>query len=309
MKNGSVHVLADWEPGFIRSWKEWLELWENTEQVELRHSLLHFGLDVPECDDWPGRLMFYLDVADGHDSELSLRSKIDRVHHFGSYQTSLGSFEGASHVRRQLALKAFQGLCVHLFTNKNATWDTFLAQQNSLDKVMWFLRMNEYGSLLNRPHEPRQREIFDAFVLQFCRYVWKGSGLLEIHGREAGERIKEMFVKSRPRLVLILCGLRKEDALLNTEEFPLDAPALWALRTFVWGKELHLPDHKQGGSSRTIRVPDSLDEAIFGGSQAARVLQILLTVVRERRRHKMMVEATRTLRDAERAIETLKRLV
>lgn len=119
----TTHPLLQGEMTHIQSWREWRELWDKNPCVEMRHSLLHFGLRVPlgiHCGEETGwtrvnelyseRVLFYLMLADGWCGDTSQFScEPQRPHYLNDsgFETGLGVLKGDGTLRQRLAQKAF----------------------------------------------------------------------------------------------------------------------------------------------------------------------------------------------------------
>lgn len=124
----STHPLKQNKITHLQNWKQWMEIWNNNPCLEVRHSLLHFGLEMPlgqlhsKETDWKTtnetyseRILFYLSVADGwhlDPQSFALELPERRSYRGGDprFDTSLGVLEGNGVLGQRLAQKAFVAL-------------------------------------------------------------------------------------------------------------------------------------------------------------------------------------------------------
>jgi hypothetical protein len=133
-------LLVGEKTHFFESWEEWLECWDTRREIELRHSLLHFGLrtlgrglrwvysggesGLIPTENSEERVLFYLRIADGwlKNGNFAYRRKGEEqpLYPLNSptlpYTTGLGTLEGAGELERRLAEKAFAVLFGELTT-------------------------------------------------------------------------------------------------------------------------------------------------------------------------------------------------
>src|ERR1051326_4348006 len=124
-----MHPLEGRKLASISSWKEWKQLWEQATHKETLLGLLHVGLHIPSWvrDEIIDRLLFYLDIADGHNDGQP--------------------FEVVSQ-------KAFVMLCKEVFSDDQRKehavpgvtyeprWSRLIFHPGVLEKFLRFLRLN-----------------------------------------------------------------------------------------------------------------------------------------------------------------------
>lgn len=123
----STHPLKQSELTYLQNWKQWLEIWNANPCLEVRHSVLHFGLETPlgqlygEETGWrpvdetySERILFYLSAADGWNEGpegFALEPPDGRFHsNRPRFNTSLGLLKGDGALGQRLAQKAFAAL-------------------------------------------------------------------------------------------------------------------------------------------------------------------------------------------------------
>lgn len=310
-----VHPLMEKEISFIKSWREWKELWGKTTQADILHSLLHFGfaVQVDDKEEWIDRILLYLNIADDHESYGFVKGPIqeDRIHQ----QILVGGekIESFSQLRLVLSHKAFQMLCQNFLKDTKderyehvPSWVATIADLRVLEKILWFFRLDNAGSFINLKlyrSENHHSAIAKEFIQKLCEFTWtcENSGLW---GREGiCEETKEILRKNRPNIITLLCGLDRLDILLDIKRYTLDQCCWQRLEELALGFELYLPRHDSWMDE--TRKPRTLEEACYGGSQAAQVLLTLRVKQAEKERFDKIRELNKQRRTAE---EELKKL-
>lgn len=306
----SVHPLVAKEDlTYFRRWEEWKKLWDEEKRVELLHSLLHFGFNVETTGDQHlERICLYLEVADGHCRPWG---RLEKDGEEGlSVETALGRFSRPRDLRGAIAKKAFQILCQNLFRDTDDSYDDCprwyqpLTTPRVLPKLLWFFRLDErQNRLLNLiPSEAdsdNHTRVAYNFLLDFCSFTWEPRR----HEHPTNPPRDESFNRLkavRPQLIAILCALGRLDLLLR-KGWEFDEADLLKLRKLAMSEELWLPVFPSMGH----RLPQTLEESVFGGSQAARVLLLLENNRREEERLAKMMELERQRRAAERELQRL----
>lgn len=297
--------LLDWaEVQHIADWKHWRELWDSTFLTEFRHSLLHFGFEVPANTQKERleRICFYLATADNHAESKNLETPVEKQSGipirsaFNNYRTTLGYVcHPPSELRQKIARKAFEVLCLNFFRdqrNPNAcdlrqpAWTEDVFQGEVFSALLWFLRTDEYGSLINADwrHNDNHLKTFRDFALKFCKVAW------------------EYRDTARPQLVQILVALDKIEVLLIENDYPMNKPDLLMLKKLAMSRSLHIPN---GHGESDYRKPKYLVEAVAGQSPIARVFDTLLSIHWVRRRSRRAFEIARKKRELEEQLARL----
>lgn len=279
------HPLNQWKPRVLYSWKEWTDEWKKAELLEFRLSLLHHGFDLQNLsgEDWLSRIMFYLDVADGHNSSC-----------LNFLDFSLNSSERSQYMtaRGKTSRKAFQSLCLNFFKDKNSlpSWTQVVKNLPDLmNKILWFLRPEE-GILKNIPEtDDNYSRIAYAFATAFCKLIWESSF------PPSWDRNPQLE-SARPQIIQILCTMGEADYFHKTaNKYPMDIKSLFTLKQFV-------NDEVFVWRGETVK-PSSLEEAMFYGSSAAKALHILISIKKEEKRLRRIAQAERERLVAERRLK------
>lgn len=308
----TLHPLAAEGVVPIPSWDNWLRLWEETNIAEFRHSLLHFGFNIETGggDAWYDRILFYLKYADGFgdsgwDSQFKFEERPAHVPHFSSFGERLSIID----VRKQVARKAFDMLCEHLFKDTREdrmrlpSWFEAMSNPKVFEAVLHFFRPDERGGLRNFPNgdRDRKREIVQKFLTDLVTLGWKGINFNHRVPKEVTDRL----TAARPRFVEILCGMGRPDHLLEmTSGFhrvePLDGTSLRKLYEIAMDQDVAIP------YENADRKPKTIEEAAASGSKAAMVYLILKSREKEFIRLRMIRELEDERAKLEKQIEQVK---
>jgi hypothetical protein len=292
-----THILLQRELERDLDWERWKKRWNEVKTPEELIGLLHCGFSVSA--QYPAgyvdRVCFYLNVADGYsESESFFLSPSERERGLVSDR-----LERAFKKRQAVAMKAWTMLCDHFFKKsedrERTTWPNLVIEKPIFEKLLWFFGpLEEIGGRDNFP--PRSSEKHDdltalVFLFEFVRFAWEFV-CRDRHSGERDEKIREMFRAERPRLVRILECIGELDFLLRRED--IDESVLgklkeMALRKYLWFDKKY----------RTI------PEAIYEGSEAARVYLLLRVKQGEEKRRERFKEAERTARAANQVLTRL----
>lgn len=311
-----LHPLRAKELRLIPSWSEWKKLWEAEVHPERLIGLLHIGFDVPlktyasEQTYASERILFYLSIADGHTSDIGSWEEQNRELGF----TSLGRNLTWAEIRQRVAQKAFQELCRHLFKNterpdQTPSWFRELTEDSChiLDAVLDFFleRDLESGPLKMRlrnllQHEKsHEHEIAASFLEELC--IFAGSYPQPFRERDA--EIEKNLRQRRPQFVRILVGLNKFALLRWESPEDLDDACYKMLKRLALGTELYLPTEPSW--EKHLRLPNTLEEALTGGSGAAKILLLHGIRLKEHKRFAQLGKLASQQQAAARAIERL----
>lgn len=296
---------------YIRDWEEWLECWKNETRLGALHSLLYNALDAgsESGNEDHRRILFLLEVADGHDRSRDLQTEDEGHEHCARILTEVGwAHSGSGGLRALVAQKAMQVLCLRFFrplekypgsrTTKHVWIEMMLRHPELFDKLIWFLRREEKGSgFYNEPCDPGNiKSIFRDFARDFCHFVWLHPGLYDYRGFEH-EAARERLEKTRPQIVGILATLGALDNLLNWKDSD-DPVILGELEKLVFSRELYLPSISEPNREE-LRIPQDLDEAVMGHSAAAEVLKLLKTASQVKDHFRRVAELRRQATEAQ----------
>lgn len=275
-----ANPLKNYTPKTVESWKEWLETWDATELAELRHHLLHIGLDLIHRDELEA-IPFYLRVADGH------------LHHgISSGSGDYGEYywpgdhrpKSAPEIRGLLASKAFTVLVNRFFgtrsnehRNNVPHWAGTIFLGEILEDVVWFLRceprhvvLEDWGprnftTALTRPENERATEAMTSFIIYLARLAFNRRFFDEtivqtFVSPDRHEEVRERLVAVRPQLIEPLAYIDQLNLLVERGVEIDDA----------WLAQLA----KIAGVNETTSVADS----VMRHNTAAMVLQNVNTI-------------------------------
>jgi hypothetical protein len=262
------------------TWRSWKKRWESETRREVLLGLLHCGLDIPlemrdresGIDEWNERISFYCDVADGHllDADTEGTPKDPK--------------------NRQLAKKAFTVLVNKFLVDRSKhhedpSWARDFAFPGILTKIVWFFRPEEpykegSGKLYNLA---RRWNTKDHAIDTASAFV---ASLLDLSFKKDWTLDKEELAILRPRLIRIAAcfgvdGLKvlfKSSALGLTNAAPpirsLSDECVEELRKIALEQHQWLPVVNDSRVfTDTLRAPNTIEEAIWGGSFAAVALK------------------------------------
>jgi len=282
------------------TWGEWKSRWDTETHMKILLGLLHCGFDMT-VETWEQlleRVSLYFDVADGH------------------LEGQFGEARGI-HSERLLAKKAFSMLATKVFTtnesneHKRPDWTFHLCQPGMLRKLVWFFRPDE-------PIEEGCCKLTNLWRNRFggrdhaidTTVAFLGS-LLEFSFRETWTTDPQELIDMRPQLIRIAAcfGIEGLRFLANydrrgvfAEASPLrslDESCIEALREVAFGKQQWLPIVREGTRfTHGPRKPRSIEEAIWGGSFAAILLQSALTMQAETQRFAALEAGAKELQKA-----------
>jgi len=305
------------------TWTQFMERWESERCVEMRHSLLHFGFDIkihtyefqdsrrngvynPQFGD---RVIFYLNIADGH-------SFWEREKSYEDYW---------------LAQKAFTILCKQLFpsgfTPEQRRYDvvgvtlipswaeTVTIDERIVQRLLSFFRLrknetrfqvaNLDDSLSSYDNTPRDvgghhRATAREFAYDLTCFIRS----FQYFGEYAGDRdniIREMLDRHMTDALSLMVGLGRLDCLRNANAISDVSRAHLenlALSQRFW---FHPCVQDQGES----RLPTTLQEAAYAGSQLASALLLIKIMQRERERLEKIAELERKAQDTKKQLARL----
>jgi len=275
---GGDHPLSEYKPVNITSFEDWLERWNEVYCVGENLGLLHC---LQNGEFWrrkqrPDVVSFLLEIADGY---------TDNKNFFIHPSDDKKIAEN----RRLIAEKAFKVLCLRFFKDgerrKPPLWWWMLAHRELFQKVLWFVRPAEFGlrnhyGKFERTNHPYQ--IFESFLEEFSRLGWKVRRKLSRCDREKVENIESWLIEARPKFIEILAAM---DNLCWLEGRELDEDSLQELRELAMNEKYFLPPTQVNQGSGRLREPESLEEALLGGSVAAKIL--ILHRIRQKEENKL----------------------
>jgi len=333
----AIHSLFSREIRPIRNWNEWLERWQAAATIEEMLGLLHVGFDT-SFGNWShntkkydriDRLIFYFGIADGWTSRWLLEKPEDRgvEYEFGLNQSGQRDSKSPSELRRILALKAFDMLCLNFFRselhasptddNYQECWESVTFTERLFPVIMNFFRAEKgrFGDKLEIRNLSGNRKISHneeqatAFLLKCALFLWtwRENRIDSWVKEEEKTKIQEWNVVSRARIeaakpwMIEVLSYLGELRALNGQVFELGEECLAKLEEIAMREELRQHSHPVSKD----RPVATLDEACFAGSDAAWFLKCVELDTREHKRLTGILEAERAMETASRTIKEL----
>lgn len=311
-QEAAVHPLENKKINYLSGWPQWKEKWDKETQVEILHSLLHFGfeVDLEGSEEFIDRICLYFDIADRR-FDFSLHGTPNDTYHY------LKRFDRDIHdtdnFRQVLGQKAFQMLCQNVFKNTEKhdyyvpSWMRLATHPEIFPKILWFFCLDKDGRLLNlRSSDEHNTEIAREFIQRFCVFAWECDEPPFDSSRDLSDETREIFQQAKPAIIEILFGLHELDILLENHRYQrIDKKCLKKIEDLALRFELWLPQVRRGDP--LTRKAKTIKEACLGHSQAAQVLLSLQTMQEEQSRLDLLSEAEEQRREAEEKINSLKR--
>jgi len=294
------HPLMEFFPGYFRSFDEWLGRWRETTILSEKLGLLHGIIENYLWEFSPELVCFLFDHADGYGSNLNFKDGPE------SYKTAKN--------RQTIAIKAFTVLCLKFFkspadSSKPPLWWKAVKDDILFQKVFWFLEVKDKRNCCFRSDDipARHRETFEAFLDAFARLGWRYKGLFyRYEDRSVPVEVERRIIAARPRFIEILDKIRALN-WLNGREIELDKASIKKLTEIAMSENYFFPPSSVQDSDRTLRKPESLEEAALGGSMAAQIV-VLNRICQEevRRIENLFKRSLRRKREEDRQFELSK---
>jgi hypothetical protein len=317
-----VHVLADTTLPRVRNWQEWMREWITCPNYTSRLNLLHVGFNLHlEARDETDRFLFYLEVADGYGSIGNFgydvrQSSQNMVECFNATPPRLDQMFPYQ-ACQLLAIKAFEILCVKLFKDTFErdgrqnfalpSWVRLVSLPGVLEKAVWFFRTEQkpgrvpYFRNLRLGFEHLfHQKIARQWILDLLRVVcefrqiYTGSSGVTEQDRKFRARLDAI----KPELIEMLFRLGDGAPLrlINPRFKPTeDLCVLLEKRAMESPREFAIPN---GGTGKELRLPNSLEEAMFGGSLSPVILYYWRTLLTEQKRFDGATELLRRCADS-----------
>ncbi|OGZ79394.1 MAG: hypothetical protein A2528_03760 [Candidatus Staskawiczbacteria bacterium RIFOXYD2_FULL_37_9] len=287
MSEASKHPLEGLCPSDIQAFADWKSRWDGTPVLGEKLGLLHC-LQVMKY--WPDTrkqtVFFLLDIANGYRTGKPF-------HNWQGYNASEIN-EGLDMISK----KAFDVLCVRLFApTKNdypSQWKWMLVTQETFEKLLQFClpEAENYRLPYDGEQVSHQTEVFGRFLLEFSQLGWVHDFSPSEFSRNKDVNLAEIrarLIAARPQFMEILRYIRQLSRLNKpmrdfSNEFPeLDGACLKKLKEMAFRASLNLP-WQEVGATAYFRKPETLHEAILGGSVAAEILVINSIRQKEKKR-------------------------
>ncbi|TSC63737.1 MAG: hypothetical protein G01um1014106_409 [Parcubacteria group bacterium Gr01-1014_106] len=308
------HPLQQKRLQSIASWSEWKKLWDTEVHPERLIGLLHMGFDtrLDREDTVADRILFYLRVADGHASTIGTWEEDQQVFSL----TAMGESVSWAEIRQKVAQKAFSILCQRVFRNEKdryaarMSWYGALTKDSCvlLDHVLAFFLPRELPKgrfdpwICNLPGNTDGHGFatVSSFLTELCLCGWRFPNLRKYIPEE--NLLMEELTKRRPQFIRVLAALQRFD-LIAKEGLELDDACCEMLERIALGTEVYLPTEPTW--EKKHRLPKTLDEAVVGGSAAARCLLLHRMKLHEQERFDELRELASQQRDAAEKMEKL----
>jgi hypothetical protein len=277
---------------YFGTWEEWKELWANTTQAEYLYSLIFYGFKTQLQEGEVGRaeeierICAYLSLASycPYQRDESSESKHSVL---GRQEDRFGGDEYfppdrgpsirlcLSRIRDRLTQKAYEILVKEFFTPSH-TWDRVKYSEVLLKKVVDFFDGGT-GGFTNVPAHDRFRD-FNRQALSFaagslCEHIWMPAYLrdqLHFGDFQKWRALEPNLMPYRTAVVMILHRTRRLHDLRRRDDH--DEASLKVLHRLAFADEVSFGR----GVNERHRAPRTLEEAVYGGSDAAEVLLHLL---------------------------------
>lgn len=301
-----THPLLKGTRSTIGNWEMWKKRWDEAATLEERLGLLHVGLAM----DWPdlaGRIIFYLDVANGHDSLMTGPFGVLNLHdgqdfHGGTFGRDV-SFSG---VLKSISRKALNELSKRYFVTNKEYWRTTFEQATWLtsgevvDKLVWFVQPDKEGHVSNFRRESHAALVARKFFLEFSKMAFGDWRMHSYKDFGALPQISKLLIPKRAQLIPALAETGDIRWLLHPEiVHTLDAECRVALRQLA----LNIKGSFPGESER--RAPTTINEAAYLGSPSAHVLILREFVIKEGERLQKRADLIRQREEAEKALQQI----
>ncbi len=315
------HLLLRKDVVYLKNWKEWKVRWEKEHRVEFLHSLLHFGFNIPveDLNEVGDRLHLYLEIADNNEySTVFSRGEEEGVQYYAYFEGcttfTKKAIRGKAEFRQMLSRKAFEVLCQKFFkdTSENydlPSWLRGILAPGVLEKILWFFRGKERGNLVNINYfADHHMKTAIEFADELCFFVWDAVNYRENAFRpKLGRENIEMLRSFLPQIIETLNNLGSIDFLLKKDRYEyVSEDHLTLLKELALKEELPFPSISVNSRYGTeFRKPKDIDEAVYGRSQAAKVLLLLRVLRKEKNRFEEIQEMETKLREATEELEKL----
>jgi hypothetical protein len=220
-------------------------------------------------------VLFLMELADGWRSSNNFRI----------FDESSG--EERAKNRCKVAEKAFDVLCARFFgheKDRDPMWWWMLGDQEVFEKTLWFLRVDDdrlCRCTLRNFHadsEKPQIRTIGKFLTIFAELGWE-YGRYDFRSL-CKSVVVERLISARPKLVDILAATNNLHWLLRQKK--PDRATHQALKSLAFQYKLYLP-RIDGSWGEEYRVPETLQEALYGGSREAEVLLLCKSLQSQRR--------------------------
>ncbi len=266
------HRVYDYDMTPLGDWGDWQAIWDHPQiAAQIRLGLLHTAFDIRIMDKQTAgeRLCLILELADGYDHR----------NFYDPTDTNSRSHEREEQ-RSKLVEKAMAVLVSHYFRDPKeqgdahddtAKWVYLIELPGVLEKTIWFFRANQHCTVSNLPRGTNTH--LSRVVRSFASRLWKLGWNYDQFKTDSKNRPRRLYEQelafqaslkaARPQLLLLAFHLGEEDLLIANSGYELD----YECQEHLLGVAMR--SNYFGGKQV---IPDSLEQAFFMGSSAARVL-------------------------------------
>lgn len=281
----------------FNNWEDWVKSWNSSSNLKVLAGHLYCGFNVhATAEQQVNRVCFYFETANGHNSIQNFRKKIIQ-------DEEMIVSEILAEKLQNLSREALKMLHANIFKEYTATdlcyrhsyLGQLLLHNDVLDKIVQFFRPT--GIFINNLYWPEKEHVVvkaEQFILKLIEMVF----LDETINDEREDELQKWY----PDFVWILNNLRKLDFFLGRKFSSLGKkhPSISdALCEIAMNTERHYLNVK--------RKPKTLEEACYGGSDAAKILILLRIKEAEGKRLQEIYELERQKRETEEKLEELKK--
>lgn len=285
------------------NWREWCERWQAAVSYQEMIGLLHTGFDAsPDYHDGTydrdraERILMYFDIADSWNDSLSLYAPgehsgfAENKFLFGYTESGQNILKSAAELRQLIARKAFDVLATNFFVNTGDSESPYAVWQSRLlFSRRIFLRLQEFFQSGNRIAEShcirnlsasfrKDRSHTERLAIEFLTHLAKhvftsSDDTVEswVTNREevlaAQEARRELMNKAKPWLIEVMLYVGREHYLRDWFR-TFDKDCLLKLKEIAFRSELLQFVHPINDT----RPVQSIEEAVYSGSRAARLL-------------------------------------
>lgn len=312
VENGStyVHPLLVGTRSTIGSWDAWRKRWDEASTLEERLGLLHVGFST-ELGSLSDRIVFYLDVANGHDSLMNGPFGVMNFHErwtYGAGGTNGGTFgweKSLSEILKIIAKKALSEVSKRYFVLGEYPHSTFqeaewLNSATIVDKLVWFVQPDEEGRVRNLDRDSHATMVARKFYFELCKLAFEDWTEYSYKSQGNLPAISKLLIPKRAQLIPVLGEVGDVRWLLRPEVVHLlDDECVAALTKLALNNKGSFP------GERERRAPTTVVEAAYLGSPSAHVLLMREIVLKEKERLEKRADLIRQREEAEKALEQI----
>lgn len=332
-----IHDLFSREIRPLRNWSEWLDRWQSAVSIEEMLGLLHMGLTVStktshDIEPAVSPFEFYLKIADGWAFESNFitdNRDYTTGYVYGKDQYGHPCNVSLGNLRRIVAQKAFDELCIHYFKctpyqhqgyseDKDAWVERWREKVDArkLELLMSFFKIedNQLKNLQRGLRHSHNEKLAVDFLLHLAVFIWQWKD------REVGDwmtpsnrekwidknnRFRDLLGKAKLWMIEVLADLHEIGQLHNRHIYKLDKACLDKIKEIAMRVQFESHASLQVLGFNETRPVATLEEACYAGSPCAWFLKKYELVSNEDERLKALAEAEKERRKVEARIKEL----